>query len=328
MLLRSIRAELMKCRRSPVWLAFVVLPLFPAILGTVNYLGNLEVLESQWYSLWTQHVLFASLFFLPAQLGVFCAWQWRLEHTDHNWNQAMTAPVPARDLYLAKLILAAGVSFLAQAAIGVLFVISGKLVGIDAPIPPELPGWLFFGALGGAAVCALQLYLSLVIRAFAIPVAIALVGGIAGLMLTSQGLGYAFPYSLLCLGMRANNPTMALDLGPFLLGCGVYVLVFFALSVRHLTRRDVSAGEMFLGGGEFRRPGEGAGFRPAGRVTLPMVARRRKVHSTPFPPNGENCVRSLAPPLPGEPVSLGFAGSNEGLDKAPPGTRPTGTLCP
>ena len=123
-----------------------------------------------------------------------------------------------------------------------LFVISGKLAGLTDPIPPELPGWLFFGALGGAAVCALQLYLSLVIRAFAIPVAIALVGGIAGLMLTSQGLGYAFPYSLLCLGMRANNPTMVLDLGPFLLGCGVYVLVFFALSVRHLARRDVSAG--------------------------------------------------------------------------------------
>ena len=136
MLLRSIRAELMKCRRSPVWLAFVVLPLFPAILGTVNYLGNLEVLKSQWYSLWTQHVLFASLFFLPAQLGVFCAWQWRLEHTDHNWNQAMTAPVPARDLYLAKLVLAAGVSFLAQAAIGALFVLSGGGVRFAAlPVP-------------------------------------------------------------------------------------------------------------------------------------------------------------------------------------------------
>ena len=242
MLLRAIKAEVLKCRRAPVWLAFLVLPVFPAVLGTFNYLGNLGVLEDQWYSLWSQHTLFSSMFFLPALLGVFCAWQWRLEHTDHNWNQAMTAPVPARDLYLAKLILAAGVSFLAQAAIGVLFVISGKLAGIDAPIPPELPGWLFFGALGGAAVCALQLYLSLVIRAFAIPVAIALVGGIAGLMLTSQGFGYAFPYSLLCLGMRANNPTMVLDLGPFLLGCGVYVLAFFALSVRYLTRRDVSAG--------------------------------------------------------------------------------------
>ena len=120
--------------------------------------------------------------------------------------------------------------------------LSGKLAGLTDPIPLELPGWLFFGALGGAAVCALQLYLSLVIRAFAIPVAMALVGGIAGLMLTSQGLGYAFPYSLLCLGMRANNPAMALDLGPFLLGCGVYILVLFALSVRRLTRRDVTAG--------------------------------------------------------------------------------------
>ena len=242
MLFRCLKAELAKFRRSPVWLAFVVLPIFPAILGTINYLGNLGLLQSEWYSLWSQHTLFSSMFFLPALLGVFCAWQWRLEHTDHNWNQAMTAPVPARDLYLAKLILAAGVSFLAQAAIGVLFVISGKLAGIDAPIPPELPGWLFFGGLGGVAVCALQLYLSLVIRAFAIPVAIALVGGIAGLMLTSQGLGYAFPYSLLCLGMRANNPTMALDLGPFLLGCGVYILVFFVLSVRYLSRRDVTAG--------------------------------------------------------------------------------------
>ena len=58
------------------------------------------------------------------------------------------------------------------------------------------------------------------------------------------------------------------------------------------------------------------------RVTLPMAARRRKVHSTPFPPGGENCARSLAPPLPGEPTSLGFAGSNEGLGKTPPGTAP------
>ena len=94
MVLRCLRAELMKCRRAPVWLAFLVLPLFPAVLGTFNYLGNLEVLDAGWYSLWTQHTLFASMFFLPAQFGVFCAWQWRLEHTDHNWNQAMTAPAP------------------------------------------------------------------------------------------------------------------------------------------------------------------------------------------------------------------------------------------
>ena len=42
MLLRCLKAEVQKCRRSPVWLAFLVLPVFPAILGTGNYLGNTE----------------------------------------------------------------------------------------------------------------------------------------------------------------------------------------------------------------------------------------------------------------------------------------------
>ena len=50
-----------------------------------------------------------------------------------------------------------------------------------------------------------------------------------------------------------------------------------------------------------------------------MAARRRKVRLSPFPPDGENYDRSLAPPLPGEPAVLGFAGSNEGSSKTPPG---------
>ena len=39
-----------------------------------------------------------------------------------------------------------------------------------------------------------------------------------------------------------------------------------------------------------------------------LLPRRRKVRSTSFPPDGENYVRSLAPPLPTEPASLGFGG--------------------
>ena len=208
MVLRCLRAELMKCRRAPVWLAFLVLPLFPAVLGTFNYLGNLEVLDAGWYSLWTQHTLFASMFFLPAQFGVFCAWQWRLEHADHNWNAALTAPVPVRALYLGKLLLDVGVSALAMALIGLLFLLSGRLAGISAPLPPELPGWLAFRALGCTAVCAVQLYLSLAIR----------------------------------LGMRANDPRMALPLPSLLAGCGFYLLLFSLLAVRRLSRRDAVTG--------------------------------------------------------------------------------------
>ena len=240
MILRALHAECIKGKHAPVWLAFIVLPLIPAGLGTANYLGNLSLLKSSWYSLWTQHTLFASFFFLPALLAVYCAWQWRLEHSDHNFNSFLTAPVPAWALYLGKLIPAIAVSILAQAIIGVLFVISGKLAGINDPLPPELFGWLLCGALGSVAVCAVQLFLSLLIRSFAIPVALGLLGGIAGLMVTAQGWGMYFPYSLLAVGMRANNPNLELDVGQLALSSGLFTLIFAVLTVYLLASRDVN----------------------------------------------------------------------------------------
>ncbi len=87
-----------------------------------------------------------------------------------------------------------------------------------------------------------QLYLSLILRTFAVPVAIGLVGGIFGMLITSQGWAVGFPYSLLCLGMRANDPQMELPMPDFLLGCAFYLLLFSLLTVTALRRRDVSTG--------------------------------------------------------------------------------------
>ena len=242
MILRVLRAERIKYRRAPVWLAVVILPLFPAVLGTANYLANLEVLQQQWYSLWTQHTLFASYFFLPALLAVFCAWQWRLEYARHNFNSLLAAPVSHWAVYLSKLLPAVGMSFLAQLVTGLLFLAGGAAAGIDAPVPPQLAEWLLCGGLGGMAVCAVQLFLSLLLPSFAIPVAIALVGGIAGLMVTAQGLGLWFPFSLLSLGMRANDPTMELNVAVLFLSSVGYTCLFALLTVLLLKKRD-SGGE-------------------------------------------------------------------------------------
>ena len=234
---RALRAEWAKGRRAPVWLAFVLLPLFPAVLGTANYLNNLGILKNEWYSLWSQHTLFSSYFFLPALLGVFCAWQWRLEYTGHNLNRFLTAPIPLTHLYLAKLTLAFGAACLTQGVTGGLFVLSGKVAGIQAALPPELGEWLLCGALGSLAICAAQLFLGLLFRSFAVPVALALLGGIGGMLLTVKGYGLYFPYALLSLGMRANNPNLTLDFPVFLLSSLLFILLFSLLSLFFIQRR-------------------------------------------------------------------------------------------
>lgn len=60
-----------------------------------------------------------------------------------NWNAAMTAPVPVRDLYLAKLILDVGVSALAQLCIGALFLLSGLLAAASAGSADRGEGRIF-----------------------------------------------------------------------------------------------------------------------------------------------------------------------------------------
>ena len=92
------------------------------------------------------------------------------------------------------------------------------------------------GTLGGIIICCIQLALSMMIRSFAIPIGISLVGGIGSLLATSQGLGLFYPYSLYSLGMRANNPQMEINGKMFVLSCVLYAVLFCRLAVAGLRR--------------------------------------------------------------------------------------------
>lgn len=237
-----IRTELIKLRRAPVWIAFFALTALSAVMGTFNYLSNAGILTHQWYSLWTQHTLFAGFFFLPSLLGVLCAYLWRLEHCENNWNSLMSRPVPLWMLFGGKLAVAAALSFLTQAATGGFYLISGLYAGFDTPLPPELPRWLVMGACGGIAVCSVQLLISMVIHSFAPPVAVALAGSIAGLAFISAGFGLIQPYALLALGMDANGAGVLApeQWGAFFASCATYTAIPWALAVAWLRRRDVA----------------------------------------------------------------------------------------
>jgi ABC-2 type transport system permease protein len=223
---KAMFAEKIKFRRSPVFLAFVVLTMLAAVLGTFNYANNVAILKDGWLDLWSQHTLFACSIFLPAELGVLCAWQWRLEHTDHCWNTLMTVPLPFGTLYLAKLAWAGIVAAAAAAFTGLCYFVSGCLIGLPAAqFPPQTVRWLFCGAAGCFVICAWQELISMCVRIFAVPVAIALVGGFSGLYAMAKGLGLLWPWSLLSLGMCANNPHRTVELFPFFAACAVLLLL-------------------------------------------------------------------------------------------------------
>lgn len=242
MLLKLIRVEQMKLKRSPVWIAFLLMPVIPAILGTLNYLNNLGLLESEWYSLWTQHTLFSCYFFLPIMIGIYCSYIMRLEQNNHNWNKVLTLPVPRGMVFIAKLAVVSFMVLLSEIWIGALFVISGKIVGMNAALPiRELAIWCLFGTLGGIVMASIQLMISLFLKSFALPVGIAFAGGISGLIFLAKDLGHIWPYSLMAYGMNSNSPQQMLESGYllFVVVCIVYIVLFTIISGIILSKKDV-----------------------------------------------------------------------------------------
>lgn len=244
MLIRTLRAETIKLRRNPVWLTFLLLPLISAFMGTFNYLNNIVILKNQWYDLWTQHTLFSCSFFLPALIGIYSAVLCRLEYFGHNWNSMLSAPVRVSSVFFAKLLEAVGMTVLTQFWVGLLFVVSGKLAGLQAPLPlNDLLSWLLFGTMGGIVICSVQLFLSLLIRSFAVPVGIALIGGIVGLLASAKGLGIFIPYALIGVGMNANGSEVlsSYGSGQFSVSCLLFFSAFSFAGVLWLKKRDVAA---------------------------------------------------------------------------------------
>ena len=242
MLLACVKTERKKLHHSNLWVAFLVIPLLPTVMGAANYMNNLGLLKSEWYSLWTQHSLFYANFFYAPLIALYCSYIWRVEHLNYNWNHLMTLPVSAADVFLSKLLLAMRCTVGLQLWMWVLFLIAGKAVGLPGLPDVQILGWLLRGSLGAFAITALQLVLSMMIRSFAVPIALALLGSVAGLLASNGGLGLFWLYSLMLMGMNANRTE---DMVSSSLGFGVSTLVFFLVftgfGIYWLRRKDVRA---------------------------------------------------------------------------------------
>jgi len=243
MLRRCISAEWMKLRHSRIWMILMILPVISVLIGSANFYMNQGVLKKEWYSLWSQVGLFYGEFFFPILIAICCAYMWRLEHNNKNWNMIMTAPVSATNIFLAKLIVVGVLMFFVQLFFLALYFIGGKLAGITSDLPVELTGWLLRGWIAAITISTMQLALSMRIRSFAAPIGIALCAVFIGLGMYITHLGLFFPHSLLTMGMGVLSQT-SLSAGESILFAIInmfYIAVISTGAIYRMRKSDVAA---------------------------------------------------------------------------------------
>ena len=156
----------------------------------------------------------------------------------------MKTPVARSTIFITKLVVLAKSILVAQVLLMVFIIIVGKVVfRFEQPITINMLWWLFMWWFSALSVGAVQLYLSMRIRSFAVPVGLAVCLSIGGLAFHLAGLSEMFPCSQIILGLSSQDEVLPIDsitiLVPMVL---VYTVLFVILATHHLKKADVVAG--------------------------------------------------------------------------------------
>ncbi|GHD22079.1 ABC transporter permease [Nocardiopsis kunsanensis] len=211
----AIRAEFLKLKRSLSWTVVALLPLMAVATGVGNTIVSGQQLGDGWHTLWMRVVVFYGLFPLAVGVAVLASLVWRAEHQGGNWNALMGRSTSGLTVVAAKTAVLAVLATALQAVLVIGVIVAGKVVfGLPGFLPPR---YLLVSAVIVVAclpVAALQSALSMLMRSFAAPVAVALVGAIAGvlaLMLGPDVLSTALPYGLVGQATQLGTGVFADD---------------------------------------------------------------------------------------------------------------------
>lgn len=83
----------------------------------------------------------------------------------------------------------------------IFYIIGRKITGLDLNIPKELIQWISLGVVEGISVAAVQLFISMNVKNFAVPVGISVCLSILGLRLVMVEKAFTIPYSLVIYSM-------------------------------------------------------------------------------------------------------------------------------
>ena len=206
-----LAAEAIKLRRSSAWVVAVLLPLLAVITGTVNFIMNRESFEG-WISLSSQITLFYSMMFCSLGIALLASTVWRVEHRGTSWNAMRTTSHSPTAVALAKTLVILVPVLAMQGVLLTLAWLAGIAVaGLGPAIPTAFVASGLLATLGALPLVAVQSLLSMLMRSFAAPVAVAFLGCVVsfGLMASQSPLTYAVPQGILSKTLTLGSSAMS-----------------------------------------------------------------------------------------------------------------------
>lgn len=244
----ALNAELIKLKRGLAWPVVVLLPIVLVLSGAATQLSRGGQPENGWHTVWVQSVVFYGLFPLAIGVAILGSLVWRAEHRGSNWNALMSGPTSSLRIVIAKATVVAGLTAIMQIILLAAVIAIGKLAfGLPGMLSAQYFAITGLLVVATIPVAAAQSALSMFLRSFAAPIAVALIA--AGISLVALMIGTPFaiasPYGLatrttqLGTGMFADTGTItAGDVTSILAAAVLLSVALIAATTAILERRD------------------------------------------------------------------------------------------
>jgi hypothetical protein len=244
----ALTAELIKLKRSLAWPIVVLLPILLVLAGAATQSADGRRPENGWHTVWLQSVGFYGLFPLAIGIAILGSLVWRVEHRGSNWNALMSGPTSSLRIVTAKATVVAGLTAIMQLVLLTAVIVIGKgAFRLPGMLPAEYLAVTGLLMVAATPVAAAQSALSMFLRSFAAPIAIALVvSGISTAALMTVGhAALVSPYgvvtraALLGTGSFVDTGTITDgDVAAILAATVVLTVVVLAVTTWILERRD------------------------------------------------------------------------------------------
>jgi len=206
-MVRMIRSEWLKIRRSVLWLLAAASPLLAALGGMIDGGPDAGGGSEQWIAALQLMAVLHGLLFLPLLTGVFAAMLCRYEHIGGGWKQLLALPVSRTQVYAVKLAFVLLLLAVTQLIFLAAYLGVGLAMGFEGPIPWEIvAGSLVGGWVACLPLAALQLAVSVAWASFAAPLAINVMMTLPNLLIVnSANYGPYYPWAQPVLAMMPQD---------------------------------------------------------------------------------------------------------------------------
>jgi len=236
-LIRATSAEILKIKRTlALWLAFITPLAIVGLMFVASLLRQGEVAPD--FNAWdgfTQLIFtFWCLLMLPLFITLETALLSELESAEKHWKHLFALPIPRAALYLAKLLVGAGLIALSTMVLWSGMLLAGYSlrwlkpgIGFDATMPWfETLQTALLSYLAAWLILALHTWISLRWRSFTLSVAVGMIATVIGVFLTISSERWVrfYPWALPSTAMSNDVQIVLPVLMVGILGCIVVTI--------------------------------------------------------------------------------------------------------